>query len=408
VQPTDSGTPPIDALARVRGTVDGGENVVAVVEAYGQLNKRNDPQVRSRKLRGTDAALDFSEAYLTGRIGFATITFGRGPEAWLGEGRESLVLSAHGPPLDRIAASARWKRLEARALVATTNDVTLNLERDSLVGEPTNQRYRRVVLGHALTYRHSPRAEITIGETALLARTSQVFDLAYANPLMPYVFTQNDTGRIGTEGVDNLLVFGAARLPLGPARLTGELVVDDIQIDPTDRAVTPDQLAWRVAATVPVPAAWPASVGVEYRHVNSYTYLRGQYTMVYQSYDVPLGSELGPDADLARVSGDVWLGGTTRLAFGVGSWRQGALRIFQRPAQSANFHAGEPYPSTSAARPAVQQALLGDVSLQLLRTTLPVTFRFEAARIRNAANQVVPSALYARAQLIGTYAFRYP
>jgi hypothetical protein len=56
----------------------------------------------------------------------------------------------------------------------------------------------------------------------------------------------------------------------------------------------------------------------------------------------------------------------------------------------------------------VQSALLGDVALQLLTTTLPVTLRVETARIQNAANQFVLPALYVRAQLIGTYAFRYP
>ena len=407
-QPTDSGTPPMVALLRLRGTADGGDNLVAVIDGYAESNRRNDPRVRMKRLRKSDAVLDFDEAYLTGKLGFATITFGRGSEAWLGEGSESLVLSAHGPPLDRIGASATWKRLEGRAIVATINDVTIDLARDSLVGGPETQRYRRVLLGHALTYRQSPRFELTIGETALLARTNTIFDLSYANPLMPYLFTQNDTARTGTEARDNLQVFGATRFPLGPARVTGELVVDDIQIDPADRKVTPDQLAWRVAASVPLPAARPASAGIEYRHVNSYTYLRGQYTEVYQSYDAPLGSELGPDADFVRASADVWLSGTSRLAFGVGRWRQGALRIYQRPAQSANFHAGEPYPTTSADRPAVQRALLGDVSLQFLRATLPVTLRVETARIEDAANQFALPALYVRAQLIGTYAFRYP
>ncbi|HET7449926.1 MAG TPA: hypothetical protein VFJ78_04965 [Gaiellaceae bacterium] len=408
VQPTDSGTPPFVGVLRLRATVDGGDNLVAVVGGYAESNRRNDPRVRMKRLRKSEAVLDFDDAYITGKLGLATITLGRGSEAWLGEGDESIALSAHGPPLDRIAASAVWKRLEGRALVATINDVTLDLALDSLVGEPPAQRYRRVLLGHALTYRHSPRVEFTIGETALLARTNTIFDLAYANPLMPYVFTQNDTSRAGTEARDNLQVFAATRFPLGPARVTGELLVDDIQIDPADRAVTPDQLAWRLAASTPVPLARPASAGVEYRHVNSYTYLRGQYTEVYQSYDAPLGSELGPDADLLRASLDLWLGGTTRVSFGVGSWRQGALRIYQRPAQSANFNAGRPYPTTSAERPAVQRALLGDVAIQMLRTALPVSLRVETARVDNAANQFALPAMYVRAQLIGSYAFRYP
>ncbi|MFL5576498.1 MAG: hypothetical protein ACJ79S_11075 [Gemmatimonadaceae bacterium] len=408
VQPTDLGTPPAVLLARLRGTADGGDNLVAVVEGYAQSDRRNDPLIRARQLRGGDAVLDFSEAYASGRVGPLVVTLGRGREAWLGEGDESIALGAHSPPLDRLAASATWKRLDARAMVATINDVVIDLARDSLTGGPDRQRYRRVLLGHALTYRHSPRLELTLGETAILSRTSSVFDLAYANPLMPYLFTQNDTARVGTEGRDNILVFGATRFALGPVRMTGELVVDDIQIDPADRKQTPDQLSWRVAATAPLPTTRPAAVGAEYRRVDSYTYLRGDYSVVYQSYDRPLGSELGPDADLFRGTAEVWLGGATRLSGGFGFWRQGALRISQRPAQSANFHAGEPYPSSSPDRPGVQRALLGELALQRLSTTLPLTLRVESARVENAANQPALARLYLRAQLIGTYAFRYP
>ena len=408
VQPTDSGTPPAVFIGRLRGTADGGDNLVAVVEGFAQSERRNDPLIRARRLRKSGGVLDIGEAYVNGRLGPAVISFGRSREAWLGEGEESLVLSAHSPPLDRIAASVNWRRLEARALVATINDVTIDLAFDSLTGGPERQRYRRVLLGHALTYRHSPRLEVTLGETAVLARTNTIFDLGYANPLMPYLVTQNDTSRTGTEGRDNILVFGATRFALGAVRFTGELVVDDIQIDPEDRKRTQDQLAWRVALTAPVPTARPAAVGAEYRHVNSYTYLRTAYSEVYQNYDQPLGSELGPDADMFRATGELWLGGASRLSGGFGFWRQGALRISQRPSQSPNFHVGEPYPSTSAQRPGVQRALLADLELQRLSATIPVTLRVETARIENPGNIPALPSMYLRAQLFGTYAFRYP
>lgn len=408
VQPTDSGTPAAVLIGRVRGTADGGDNLVAVLEGYAQSERRNDPQMRSRRLRESGAVLDIGEAYANGRLGPVVLSLGRSREAWLGEGEESLVLSAHSPPLDRVAASVAWRRLEGRAIVATINDVTLDLALDSLTGGPEVQRYRRVLLGHALTYRHSPRFEVTLGETAILARTNAIFDLAYANPLMPFLVTQNDASRTGTEARDNILVFGATRFAFGPARLVGELVVDDIQIDSEDRKLIQDQLAWRLAVSVPVPTVRPAAIGVDYRHVNSYTYLRQAYSEVYQSYDQPLGSELGPDADLIRATGELWLGGASRLSAGLGFWRQGALRISQRPAQSPNFRGGDPYPSRSASRPGVQRGLLGEVALQRLSPTLPLTIRLESGRIENPGNLPALASTYLRAQLFGTYAFRYP
>jgi hypothetical protein len=185
-------------------------------------------------------------------------------------------------------------------------------------------------------------------------------------------------------------------------------MVDDIQIDAKDRETIPDQLGWRFEAVSPLPTLRPSSAGIEYRRIDSYTYLRGVYTDVYQHYDAPLGSELGPDADMLRAMGELWMTGTTRVGVGIGYWRQGALRISQRPSQRASGNGDKPYPTTSTARPGVQRSLLADASIQLLRTTTPVTFRVETARIENAANQPSLPKFSVRAQLYGTYAFRYP
>jgi hypothetical protein len=192
--------------------------------------------------------------------------------------------------------------------------------------------------------------------------------------------------------------------------VAGELVIDDIQIDAADRQVFPNQLAWWLRATAPLPAALPATARLEYRHVNSFTYLRARslYDEVYQQYDRPLGSTLGPDADLVRGEADVWLNGNMRVAGGVGLWRHGARRIEQRPTESMRGHANDPFPSVSPARPAVQRAALADLAAQLLTAQLPITARVELARIDNVNNRLQPAALYMRAQLVGTYAFRYP
>ena len=60
--------------------------------------------------------------------------------------------------------------------------------------------------------RSRPRRQRSCPSAGVLAsRTSAIFDLGYANPLMPYVVTQNDTARNGTDVRDNLQVFGGVR-----------------------------------------------------------------------------------------------------------------------------------------------------------------------------------------------------
>jgi hypothetical protein len=402
-----AGTPPVVGTLRGRLTWSTGRSAVVVAEGYGQTHRRNDPHVRGMPFRRTSGVVDVSEAYVAGMAGPFLLSFGRVEEAWLGNGRESLVLSAHGPSLDRIAASVRWRTIEARALFGVLSTVDLDPERDSLaLAEPL--RVYRYLAGHALTWRISRRIELTLGETALLSRRGPAPDFTYANPLIPFLLVENDTARALEGNDNNLVLFGAMRVGLGNAMLEAELHVDDVQIDSQDRTEVPDQLGWRFQGTVPLPGVWPTSLSATYTRIGGYTYLREAYSSVYQWYDLPLGSELGPDADRGTVSMTLWPRGTMRLRAELGRWRRGAQRIDDRPSVSMVGHAGEPYPTRTAARPAVQGAWTAGAQMDLLGSTLPLGVSVEAARIDNANNQPANSTLYLRAHLVATYRFRYP
>lgn len=404
----EQGDPPIAGVAQGRVTW-GSKNVVAVAEAVGYTHRRNDPSLHQRAVRSTSGAVDFGESYLNAQLGrWLTFSFGRANEAWLGDERESLVLSAWGPALDRIELTGRWRRVEARALLASVSSVELNPAIDSLPTGAIAHRFYRQLIGHALTVRPSHALEVSLGETILLSRGTQTLELAYMNPLMAYVVTQNDTSQYNATQNDNLQVFGGVRLHSGGSALQAELLIDDVQIDPKDRKTVQDQLAWSLRGTQALPLIVPASAVAEYRHVNSYTYLRNFYATAYQSYDAPLGSELGPDADLWRLGGELWPSGTMQLTGGVSGWRQGAQRIDQRFGRNSNGHAGDPYPSVTPDRPFAQRAILADAAASYLRYPVTVTARLEAASVKNPNNQLTATASYVRLQLTGRYAYRLP
>ena len=408
VRSTDEGTPPLVGDARGRVAWQASPRVVAVGELYGITSRRNDPTVRQRALRNTSGVVDVGESYINAALGRVDLSFGRSWAAWLGDGTESLALSANGPLFDRLEVGLRWRVAEVRAIVASVNDVTMTADLDSLAPGTEDTRFHRWLYGQVLTIRPTDRLEFTLGETILTSRTTRGFDLAYANPLAPYIITQNDTSRVGSDPRDNLVVFGGARVGFGRVLLGGELTVDDIQIDDADRERTADQLAWRLWASLGLSVGVGSSVNAEYRRIDSYAYMRDFYTDVYQQYDKPLGSVLGPDADLMRVGAETWIGGDIRLAGGIGRWRQGALRIDQRPADGPNDNAGAPYPVTTEARPEVQTALLADLRAERLNLRIPVGVHIQLARIENAANVSAAAALYVRASITGSYAFRYP
>ncbi len=409
VRDSPEGDPVAVAVARGRLTWSGGPHIVAVSDLFAQSNIRNDPAVRARTFRSTKGVLDFDEAYIAARAGPFTLNVGRGSEAWLGEGNESLMLSSHGPPLDRIMMDARWAKWQARAVFAVLNDVVLDPAVDALGAGVGTQRYHRMLAAHAITYQPTPVFEFTVGETALLGRRGGGIDLAFANPLMLYLMTEHDSSRTGPGADDdNLTAFGAVRMHLGRATLAGELMVDDIQIDAKDRKVTQDQLGWRFRGDYALPISVPSTASLTYERLSSYTYLRRYYSLAYQAYDRPLGSELGPDADLLRGSAEFWASERFLIGGGVSFGRRGAQRIDERPGATAVGQGGAPYPSVSATRRSVQRTIAGDISVQWLDAVVPITVRAEMANISNINNAPGNSGTYLRVHLDGTYRFRFP
>ncbi len=407
VRPIAEGDPPAVGIVRGRVSWSGGPRAVAVAQIFAQSDRRNDPHIRARAFRSTSGVLDFDDSYLSGSASLLTVSVGRSSEAWLGEDRESLMLSAHGPPLDRILASAHWSRWEARALVGSINDVLLDQTRDSLAPDITPPRYHRFIAAHALTVHATPALELTVGETALITSRGGGFDLAFANPATLFVIAEHDTSRSGAGADDNnLTAFAGIHIASGHVTVSGELTVDDIQIDAADRQRLPDQLAWRVETTYGLPVTVPASVGLRYQRIDSYTYLRSPYALAYQQYDQPLGSMLGPDADIFRASAEIYPNGRLRLSGGLAHWRRGSLRIDQRPGPSALGHANEPYPAVGGDRPGMQSAWLGDAAVEWLDGVMPLTFRAEAAHIRNVNNQPLAAGTYFRVQFVGSYRVR--
>jgi hypothetical protein len=412
IRPTSAGDPPLVARADLRLSWNGGSKIMAVVDAYGQTDRRNDPLIRAKRFRSTSGVIDFAEAYVSGKLGPVVLSVGRGREAWLGDAgdpAESLVLSANGPPLDRILLDAQWRRFQFRALVGSVDDVVLTPSLDGIPDSLGSQRWHRRLVAHALTFRPSPRLELTIGETGLIPRQGGGVALGFANPLMLYQVTQNDASpQDRREGGVNLTAFGSVRASVGRASLQGDLLIDDIQIDSKDRKVFPDLLSWNVVGSIALPFALPSSVALQYRRTGSFTYLSWSYANSWQQFGQPIGSELGPDADMARLSGELWPSGRLRLSGGISRWRRGANRIEARPVPSRQGHSGDPFPFTDATRPEVQRAWGADAGAQWLGAMLPVTLRVEGARVENANNVAAATRTVVRASLSATYRFRYP
>lgn len=387
IRPTNQGDQPAVGIVHGRLTWGDGsaEQAVAVGDAYAQTGSRNDPTVRARAFRHTSGVLDFGEAYVSGRIGPFEGTIGRGEEAWLGEGRESLFLSANGPAMDRITASVSTHDFEARVLLGSLDDVTLDSARDNVVGTQSIQRYYRYLAAGAVTWRPNRVVEATVGTMAVLPSASRALDLFYVNGLKAYP----DTTRTLVNVTSHVETFGALRLRAGVATFDGELVAD--------QQLKSDHIGYLLSATAPLPTRIPISLDATFEHIGRDTYTSQYYASVSQHYGVPLGSALGPDAEVGQVGAEVFVAGPLRVAGDIGIWRRGKVRIDERPAQ----------PGTGSDTPQ-QRATIGDLSIQFLTPVVPVTLRFTGATVTNANNVASPSSSYGQTQIIASYAFRYP
>ena len=405
VRSVDSGPQPLVGYAAARLSFNGGPHFAAVTELFAQTGVRDDPTIREESFRHGSGVVGVNQAYFSARTGPLFFFFGREPVAWLGEGTESIALSAAGPPLDHFGFALRLRQWEFQSLVAQASDVTLD---PTIDGVPATETWLRTLYAHSLTFWPWRGVELTLGETALVPRQTGGLDWAYLNPIMPYQTTQHERSPSG-GGDANLTGYFSARATAGRATLSGELLIDDYQLDAADKQTYPNQLAWTLGATYPLPLAMAASVGLEWRHVQSFTYI-GQptYAKVYQSFDAPLGSNLGPDAESVIGTLEVWGSARLRFAGTLGWWQRGAMRLNERPTVNRSGHARDPYPDTTALRPKVQTSLLAGLSAQWLDERWPITLEIGDARIENVNNQPTSAENYLRLQLTASYRWRYP
>ena len=405
VRPTDSGPQPVVLNVKARLTFNGGPNFVAMTEVFGQTGVRDDPTIREENFRHGQGVLGVNEAYFNGKIGPVFLFFGRQPVAWVGEGDQSLALSAAGPPIDHFSFGIRLAQWEFQSFVGQLSDVDLTPSVDSVASE---QRWLRTLYAHSLTFWPWAPVELSIGETALVPRTTGGLDWAYLNPIMPYQLTQHEKNQTGT-GDANLTGFFSVRATAGRATLSGQLLVDDYQLDANDKKIYPNQLAWTLGATYPIPIALASSVGISWLKVQSFTYVgQPEYSKVYQDFDAPLGSSLGPDAQTVLGNIEVMTSARLRLGATIGWWERGSQRLTERPPVDRTGHANDPFPDTTALRPKVQTSVIGGITAQWLDEVFPITLEIGDANITNVNNQPTSATNYFQVRLTASWRWRYP
>ncbi|HET9333264.1 MAG TPA: capsule assembly Wzi family protein [Gemmatimonadota bacterium] len=284
----------------------------------------NDPtrfrQIEARE--DTDWGFALLDAYATYRYGPLWVTAGRNEIALGPAARSSGVfLSDSIPPLDQLRFALGTRNVRFTGVIGRLSGDEQNRMLDengeTVPGSeppPAGERRNvdRILYLHRVDWQPIRTVQVAISEAAIVTGIDRGLEARYANLLIPFFLTQEDEDESG--GVDVNVVVNAEGVLLVPwgARLWVDVYAQEFFIDADKREEIGNQMAYKFGALAAgdglgLPAL---TAGVEYTRVDVFTYLhRGLNTNATQ-FGVPLGSSLGPDADMAQA----WLSWSPRPA----------------------------------------------------------------------------------------------
>lgn len=274
----------------------------------------NDPtrfrQIEAREDK--DYGFAVLDAYATYHYGPLWVTAGRN-ELSLGQnGRSSSVyVSDSIPPLDQLRFNLGTRAVRFTGIIGRLSgdeqNRSLDDQGETIPGsEPPppaeRQEVDRILYVHRLDWQPVPALQVAISESALVTGIDRGLEARYANLLIPFFVTQEDEDEAGGLDVD-VNVNGEAVLftPWG-GRFWLNVYAQELFVDADKRENIGNQLAYKLGGLLAGDAVglptWTA--GVEYTRVDVFTYLhRGLNTNATQ-FGAPLGSSLGPDADMSQ------------------------------------------------------------------------------------------------------------
>jgi hypothetical protein len=254
---------------------------------------------------------EIEHAYLALRVPWVRLEAGRDRMSWGPAYRSSAMLSDHAPSLDHVQVSASYSNFRFIGFTSLLSDWGNTAHRFLSAQRLEASLWHRLTLGAAMM-------NVYAWDSLILTPLG-----GFLNPLLPgYIEAAN------SHHTSNLLVGFDGVLYLPRARVYGQLMVDNYEFN--TRGVAPNCVGTQVGAY------WaphlPVEARIEYASVTPYTYYHRLHHIMYENYGVPLGHELGPDADrwwglvrftpLRALQAGLWADFTRRGYYNRGDYRR--------------------------------------------------------------------------------------
>ncbi|MBM3314472.1 hypothetical protein FJY71_01330 [candidate division WOR-3 bacterium] len=254
---------------------------------------------------------EIEHAYLALKVPWVRLEAGRDRMSWGPGHLSSAMLSDHAPSLDHVQVSASYANFRFVGFTSLLSDWDMTRHRFLSAQRVEASLWQRLTLGAAMMNVYS-------WDSLILTPIG-----GFLNPLLPgYIEAAN------SHHTSNLLVGFDAAVYLPRTRVYGQLMFDNYEFN--TRRDAPNCVGTQVGAY------WapqlPVEARVEYASVTAFTYFHRLHYIMYENYGVPLGHEIGPDADrwwgrvrftpLAALQVGVWADYTRRGFYNRGDFRR--------------------------------------------------------------------------------------
>ena len=224
-------------------------------------------------------------AYLAVDFPVASVELGRFARNWSLQAGDGLMVSDVATPYPQFGFEVRAWRLALRSFTG---------ELESISGR------KRYVSAHRLDY-ETENLVLSFGEATLYRPESGSLSLRFLNPV-EFLFFDQDNAPYDAQ--QNLMLSGQVWWSIRPVVLSGEFLLDDIDVAPTTDVAEPLVYALMVNADLPSLRPW-LGLGARYQQVSAWAYRAYDDTDQYSYLDRGLGDNFS-DFDRFTLSADLF------------------------------------------------------------------------------------------------------
>jgi hypothetical protein len=280
---------------RVRGTLY--DRLGFYLEASNGQRLSGDPSFgmldyrlrANTKFQEAGKYFDFTTGYMDYDVDWLRLTIGREQVLWGMGYSDRLILSDNTIPFDFAKLDLHYKSFHYSFLHGSLTG------KDSL-GRELSSKY---IGAHRLEVSFSSRFRLGLSEMVVYSNRS--IDFAYLNPLTFLASADRSADPSGTS--NTLLAFDFEWFPMKDLRLTGTLVIDDLNFETlgsvgSDVRGNDNKFAWQGGITWTDAFSLPnLTLTAEYTRINPFVYSHRSVANAYTHLDLPLGPLLQPNSD---------------------------------------------------------------------------------------------------------------